>query len=171
MLARDIERRAWRANPPKGGRDVDDAAAFLRRHHAQLVLQAEQDTEDVGIESRCVGFERLPGDRAGRAFGSCVVDGDIEAPKSRNGAVYKAAHIVLVTNVGLNKLRFGGERAYFLCEFRALRGPATGYHQPGSLTGEGQRSGSANASERSGDEDNLSVLIEGGHKLLWAVGS
>jgi len=47
-----------------GRGDVDDAAALLRRHHPQFMLQAEQQPEHVRVENGGVVLDGLIDDRA-----------------------------------------------------------------------------------------------------------
>jgi hypothetical protein len=48
------------------------------------MLQAEQDAKDVGIKRGSIGLRRLFSNRAWRAFGLGVVDGNIEPSKPRH---------------------------------------------------------------------------------------
>src|SRR6266699_1032153 len=45
--------------PPEGGRHVDDAALPPRQHHAQLMLQAQQRAQHIGVESGRVALSGL----------------------------------------------------------------------------------------------------------------
>jgi hypothetical protein len=64
VLAPDIDRGAGSTFVPVGRGYVDDAAATLWLHHAQLVLHAEQRAKHIGVEGGCVSLGGLLGHRA-----------------------------------------------------------------------------------------------------------
>src|SRR6266446_6829869 len=70
VLARDVNRRARPTSPSKGGRHVDDAALPPRQHHAQLMLQAQQRAQHVGVKGARVALSGLLRYRTGLAFGT-----------------------------------------------------------------------------------------------------
>ena len=127
MLAADIDGRALGALMTVGRGDIDDAARALGRHHAQLVLQAEQHAEHVGVEGGGIARCRLLNHWTGFAFGAGVVDHGIEAPEALDRPVDETADIILVPHVGLDEFGRGAEFAD-----RCLSGilPAAGNDDP-----------------------------------------
>src|SRR5207253_4772688 len=79
VLACDVNRRARPTCPAEGGRYVDDTALPLRQHHAQLMLQAQQCAQHIRVEGARVALSGLLNYRAGLAFGTCIVDGHVQA--------------------------------------------------------------------------------------------
>ncbi len=120
MLARRIDRGAGAAFVPEGRGDVDDAAAALSLHHAQLVLHAEHRAEHVGVERRRVALGGLLRRGSGLALRAGRVDGDVEAPESGDRLIDEGAHLVLVANVGADELGFGAGGAQVGGEVRHL---------------------------------------------------
>ncbi len=165
MLAGDVEGGVGPADAAEGGGEVDDAAAFLRGHDAELVLHAEEDAEDVGVEDGGVGLGGLVGDGAGFAFGAGVVDGDVEAAEALDGAVDEAADVVLAADVGGDEFGVGAEGADFVGERAALFLAAAGDDDLRAGTGEGERGGAADASECAGDEDDLGIFRWSAHGI------
>src|SRR5207244_6826710 len=106
MLARRVYGRASSTSMTVGGRNVDDAAASLGKHHAHFVLHAEQRTKDVCVEGRGVSLRSLFRHRAGCAFGSSAIDSSIQATKARDSLVDERPDIVVVSNVGFHEFRF-----------------------------------------------------------------
>ena len=104
MFARGVDRRARATFVTERRGDVDDAAAALRLHHAQLVLHAQNRAEDVGVEGRGIALGGLVGGGSGLAFGAGGVDRDVEAAKADDRLVDEVADIVVMTNVGADKL-------------------------------------------------------------------
>src|ERR1700683_3687995 len=105
MLARRIYGSAGSANMTVGRRHVDDAAASLGKHDAHLMLHAEQRTQDVGVESRSVGFCSLFRHRARFPLSSSAIDGGIQTTKARDGLIHQITHIVIVTHIGAQEFR------------------------------------------------------------------
>src|SRR5260370_38890081 len=154
VLAPDIDRGARSTFVPVGRGYVDDAAATLRLHHAQLVLHAEQRAKHIGVEGGCVGLGRLLGHRAGLAFGAGRVDGRVQAAKPRHGPIDQTADFVVMTNVGLDEGGLGAEAAKFGFEGFAFRVPAAGDDDAGALLGEGDGGGAPDAGQGPGNQDN-----------------
>src|SRR5271167_192021 len=113
MFTRHVNRSSWSADASIGRRNIDYAPAALRQHHAQLVLHAEQRAEYVGVESRSIAFGGLLRDGAGLAFGTGVVDGNIEAAEALDGLIDQLAHIVVTAHVGAPILRLSADVAEF----------------------------------------------------------
>jgi hypothetical protein len=67
-----------------GRQDVDDAAAALSLHDAELMLQAKHPAENVGVEGGGVRLRRLLRRRAGLALGAGGVDGDVQMSEPRD---------------------------------------------------------------------------------------
>ena len=111
MLARYIDRGTGCPFVSIRGGYVDDAAATLRLHHAQLVLHAEQRAEHVSVEGGRVAFGGLINNRARLTLGACGVDGGVDPAEPRNSLVDQTAHVVLVAHVGTDERRFGAEAA------------------------------------------------------------
>jgi Thiamine pyrophosphate enzyme, C-terminal TPP binding domain len=82
------------------GRDIDDAALALWKHHAQFMLHAQHCAEHIGVESCRIALGGLRRQRTGLAFGPGVVDRHIQASEARNGLIDQASHIIFVAHVG-----------------------------------------------------------------------
>src|SRR5277367_1153441 len=92
-----------------GRRDIDDAAALLCGHHAQLMLETEQGAEHIGVEGGGVVLNGLIDDRPGLSLRAGVVDGRIEAPESGHGLVNQMPDFFLVPYIGLYENGLGTE--------------------------------------------------------------
>src|SRR5258706_6861662 len=103
MLARRVYGRASSTSMTVGGRHVDDAAASLGKHHAQFMLHAEQRTQDVCVEGRGVGFCSLFRHRAWCAFGSSIVDRNIQTSETLDRLIHKVTHVLILADVSTNK--------------------------------------------------------------------
>ena len=57
----------------------------------------------IGVENRPVVVGALFGQRARPAFRAGVVDGDVEAPETRDCAVDEDTHLVFHANVGTDE--------------------------------------------------------------------
>ena len=126
----------------------------LRLHHAQLMLHAQEHAKHVGVEGGGIALRGLLGDRAGRAFGAGIVDGDVEAAEPGDGLVDQVLHVVLAADVGANEFGFrAGARSSLTSAWPASsRRPET--TSAGAFVGEGERGGAADAGQRAGDQDN-----------------
>ena len=144
-----------------GRREVHDAAAALRLHHAHLMLHAEQHAEHVGIESGRVALGCLLRHRTGLAFGAGVVDGHVKPAEAGHGLVDQVAHVVFMANVGADEFSLHAAGAELLGQGMSLLVAAAGDDNPGALLGEGQGGGTANTGQGAGDQDN-----GGGHGFL-----
>src|SRR5260370_37189557 len=102
MLARRVYRGASSASMSIGRRHIDNAAASLGKHHAHLVLHAEQRTQNVGVECRGVGFCSLFRHRARFAPSSSAIASTSQTTKARDGPIHQITKIVLVSHVGRN---------------------------------------------------------------------
>src|SRR5258708_1769927 len=103
MLARRVYGCASSTRMTVGGRNVDDAAASLGKHHPQFVLHAEQRTQDVCVEGRGVSFCSLFRHRAGSAFGSSAIDSSIQASETLDCLIHKVTHVIFLTDISTNK--------------------------------------------------------------------
>ena len=133
---------------------LDDAAAALRQHHAQLVLQAQHGAQHVGVEGGGVRLGRLLDQRPRLPLGARVVDGDIEPAEARHGAVDQRPHVRLVPDVRPHELRLGAQLRQFVLQRRPGVRVAAGDHQAGTLARKGERRGATDAGEGAGDEDD-----------------
>jgi len=61
-----------------GGRHIDDTAASLSQHYAQLILYTQQRAEDVSVEGGGVAFSGLIRYRAGNTLRARVVNCHIQ---------------------------------------------------------------------------------------------
>ena len=113
----------------------------MRKHDTQLVLQAEERPEHVGIEGRGIALGGLVDDRAGLPFGTGTVNGSVDASKSRNGLVHQMADLLLVPDVGLNEHGFCAKAVQFGLKGLPFRLPATGNDQAGTFVRKGNGSG------------------------------
>ena len=71
-------------DPGVGRRNIDDAAAALSQHYAQLKLHAEERAEHIGIDCGGVAVGGLLPSPGGLAFGASAVDGRIQTTKARD---------------------------------------------------------------------------------------
>src|SRR5206468_2223049 len=111
VLAGSVDGCAGRSFMTIGRGDVDDAAAPLSLHHAQLMLHAEQRPEHIGVEGGGIGVGGLLRHRTGLAFGAGVVDGRVEPTKARDGPIDQAPHLVLLTHIRAEEFDVSAERA------------------------------------------------------------
>jgi len=93
----------------------------LRLHYAQLVLQAEQRTQHIGIEGGGVAFAALIDEWTRLPFGARGIDGGVNAAEACNSLVDQIAHLVVVAHVGANEGGFGAEAAEFGFQCLAFR--------------------------------------------------
>ena len=100
MLARDIHRRPCRAPAAERGRQIDDAAAPLNLHHSQLVFQAENRAEHVGLKGRRVTLGSLFRQRAGLTFRAGVVHCHVQSAEPLDRLVDQEAYIRLLAHIG-----------------------------------------------------------------------
>ena len=85
----------------------------LGKHHAHLVLEAQDRTEHIGIEGGGVGFGRLLGQRSRLSFGTSVVHRNIQPAKALDRPVDEIAHVIFVAHIGAHEFRFGAKSAQF----------------------------------------------------------
>ncbi len=154
MLARSIDRGAGCPFVPVGRGYVDDAAATLRPHHAQLVLHAEQRTEHVGVEGGRVAFAGLLSHRSRPTFGARGVDGGVDPAEACDGLIDQAGHVVLAAHVGADESRLGTEAAELGFQCLAFSFPAAGRDDPCAFLCEGDSGRAADASQRACDQHN-----------------
>src|SRR5260370_24127361 len=157
MLAPDIDRGARSTFVPVGRGYVDDAAATLCLHHAQLVLHAEQRAKHIGVEGGCVAFGSLLSHRSRLTFGACGIDGGVDPAEACDGLVDQTAHVVLAAHVGANESRLGTEAAEFGFQCLAFSFPAAGRDDPCAVLGKGHDTGAADASQCAGDQYDVAV--------------
>jgi hypothetical protein len=135
---------------------VDDTLtmlpASLGQHHAQLMLHAEQRTQDIGVEGRGVGFCRLFRHRAGCAFGSNAIDSSIQATKARDGLIDQATHVVLVTHVGAQEFGLSTKLLQFSDESLAFFITSSGNHDTGTFARESQGGGASDPCQRASNQ-------------------
>src|SRR5207244_6555728 len=142
-----------------GRGDVDDAAAPLSLHHAQLMLHAEQRPEHIGVEGGGIGVGGLLRHRTGLAFGAGVVDGRVQPTKARDGPIDQAPHLVLVAHIRAQEFDVGAERAQLSREFLAGGLVATGDNDSVAVPREGTRRRTPDSGQRAGDQDNWGAHI------------
>ena len=122
------------------------------QYHAHFVLQAQDGDEHVGIERRGIGLGGLFGQWAGLAFGTSVVDGDIQATKALDRLVNEIAHVVFAADIGAHEFRFGAKSAQFTDQHLPAIVVSTGDHDARTVLGECERGCAADAGKRSRDE-------------------
>src|SRR5712671_6974625 len=103
MLAGHVNGRSGSPDASVGRRDIDDAPAPLWQHHPQFMLHAEQRTQDVCVEGRGVGFCSLLSHRAWCAFGSSIVDRNIQTSETLDRLIHKVTHVLILADVSTNK--------------------------------------------------------------------
>src|SRR2546426_12017665 len=139
-----------------GRRDIDDAPAPLWQHHPQFVLHAQQHAEHIGVEGGGVALGGLIDDQAPLALGTGIVDGGVDPAEAGHGLIDQVAHLVFVTDVGLDERGFGAEAAKFGLESLAFGLAAAGDDEAGAGLGKGDGPGAAYACEgSSGQNDRL----------------
>jgi len=113
VLAGRVDRCAGRSLMTIGRGDVDDTATTLSLHHTELVLHAQQRAEHIGVKGGGIALGRLLQDQARLAFAASVVDGCVDPAVAGDGLVDQFADLIVMTNVGLDKLGFGAEATKF----------------------------------------------------------
>src|SRR5713226_6871382 len=103
MLAGHVNGRSGSPDASVGRRDIDDAPAPLWQHHSQFMFHAEQRTQDVCVEGRGVGFCSLLRHRAWCAFGSSIVDRNIQTSETLDRSIHKVTHVLILADVSTNK--------------------------------------------------------------------
>jgi hypothetical protein len=150
-----------------GRRNIDNAAGSLHLHHAQFMFQAEEYAEHIGIEGGGIALRGLRYDRARRALGAGVVDGDVETTEPGDSLVHQILYVILVANVGANELSLGTERA----ELRGQRltgvVAAAGNDEIGAFFREGGRGGAADTGQGTSDEDNRTGHVKSPLRAIW----
>jgi hypothetical protein len=132
-----MERGARRAAMSHGRRQVHDAAAALRLHHAHLMLHAEQHAEHVGVEGGRVAFGGLLRHGAWLAFGAGVVDRHVKPAEAGHGLVHQVADLVFMANVSADEFSLNAEGTELQGQGLSLLVAAAGDNYPGALLGEG----------------------------------
>ena len=89
------------------------------------MLEAEQGTEDVGVEGGCVALGGLIDDEARLPFGAGDVDGRIEAAESGHCLVDQTSDFFVVPYVGLHENGLRAEPLQFDFEGLAFGRTAT----------------------------------------------
>ncbi len=125
------------------------------------MLHAEQHAEHVGVEGGGIARCGLFGDRAGRAFGAGIIDGDIEAAEPGDRPVDQVLHVALAADVGADEFRFRAECSQFGDQRQARVLATPGNDEPGTFAREGDSGGAADTGQGAGNEDNGS-----GHETL-----
>jgi hypothetical protein len=94
-------------------------------------------------------------DNAELAFDAGIVHGNIETAESRDRFVDKVADLVFVRNVGPNELCLGAKRFQLRDKGLPLVVVAAGHDHIGAFAGVCHSSGTADAGEGAGNENNL----------------
>jgi hypothetical protein len=115
--------------------------------------------EHVGIERSGIGLGGLLGQRAGLAFGTSVVDGDIQATKALDRLVEEIAHVVLAADIGAHEFRFGAKSAQFSDQRPPGIIASTGDNDARTFLRECERGCAADAGQRAGDESGFSRKV------------
>ena len=80
------------------------------------MLHAQDHAENIRVERRGIAFRGLVRDRANLAFGPSIVHRDIETSKPCDGLVDQSADVILLADVGVDKLGLRTERAQLFNE-------------------------------------------------------
>ena len=91
----------------------------------EAVLEAEQGTEDVGVEGGCVALGGLIDDEAGLPFGAGDVDSHVEAAESGHCLVDQTPDFFVVPYIGLDEEGLRAEALQFDFQGLALGQAAT----------------------------------------------
>src|ERR1700736_3153673 len=105
-----------------------DAAASLGKHHAHLMLHAEQRTQNVCVERRGVGFCSLFRHRARLALSSSAIDRNIQTAKARDGPIHQITHIIFVADVTTDKNGLCSERLQLRSQLLSFFISTTGHN-------------------------------------------
>jgi hypothetical protein len=124
-------------------------------HDSQLVLQAEQGAEHVGVKHRGIALGGLLGHRPRLAFRAGIVDCGIEAAKPRDRPVYERAHILLAADIGADEVRLDPQAAQLAHQGLALVIMAPGDDDSTAGLGESEGRGAADAGQRASDQNDL----------------
>jgi hypothetical protein len=79
------------------------------------------------------------------SFGCGIVHSDVQTAEPRDGLIDHRADVILLANVGVDEFGLGTNRAQLLDEFLADFIATAGNDYLGSLLGEGDGSGAADA--------------------------
>src|SRR4029077_5599156 len=139
---------------------VHDAAVFLWQHHAKFVLHAQQRAEDVGIERCRVAVRSLLRYKAGDAFHTGSVYGDIQTSKSFHGLIDQVAYVFFAAYIGADELRFRTCLADFTDELLAFFVAPTGNNDLSTLLGKSEGRRPSDACQSSSNQNDL-----GGHRI------
>jgi hypothetical protein len=127
-----------------GRRDIHDVAALLDAHHAQFMLEAEQDAEHVGVEGAGLALNGLIDGRAGLSLGAGNIDGCVERmpattangqlPSGPGSARRRPIPMILVSPITPDRLNLHGDQWAKSCigdiKSTTLRKIATVGHWP-----------------------------------------
>ena len=152
VLAGHVNRGAGCTDLAVGGRHIDDAAATLRKHHAQLMLHAQQRAEHVGVEGGRVALGGLLRQGTGLALGARVVDGHIQPTESRDRLIDQRANFIIMANVGTNvaSAPILGVQRLMRCRIVV----STRDDDARAFMRESQSRGTTDSGQRAGDQDN-----------------
>jgi hypothetical protein len=139
---------------PIGRGDVDNATAALSSHGAHFALHAQDHAENIRVERRGIALRGLVRDRANLAFGASIVHGDIETAEPCDGLVDQSADVILLADVGVDKLSLRAERAQLLNQRLAGLIMPTGDDHLRAFLGEGEGSGAPDPCKPTGDQDD-----------------
>jgi hypothetical protein len=130
------------------------------------VLHAEKHTEDVRVVDGPKVFDGAVLDEAELAFETGIIHGNIETTEFRDGFVDKGADVILLLDIGTNKLCLGAQRSQFGDKGLALIVVPAGYDDLGAFNGKCHGGGAADPGKGSRNEDNLT-----GHDYLldWSI--
>src|SRR6266852_5358960 len=118
------------------------------------MFHAEQRAKNVGVKGGRVGFGGLFGHRTGNAFGTGVIDGHIQATKTRDGLVNQSSYFGFVTHVRAYKFGLSADFAEFSDELRAFLVASARDNEMRALLCEGQCGGTPDAGERASDQND-----------------
>jgi hypothetical protein len=148
---------------------VDDKLTMLPLPcDPQFVLHAQKDAEYVGVEGGGVAFGCLLGHRPGVAFGTGVVDGNVEAAKPGDGLVDQILYIGLMANVGSDEFSFGTGGAKLDGQGFTCVIASAGNDDACAFFREGEGRGAANASQCTGDQDDRLAHVTSPRSFRYA---
>src|SRR6266852_5206244 len=118
------------------------------------MFHAEQRAKNVGVKGGRVGFGGLFRHRTGGAFGTGVIDGHIQATKTRDGLVNQSSYFGFVTHVGAYEFGLSAEFAEFSDELRAFLFASARDNQMRAFLREGPCGGTPDTGERAGNQND-----------------
>jgi len=119
------------------------------------VLHAQEYPQDVRVMNGPEVFDGGVLDDAELAFDAGIVHGNVETAESRDRSVDEVADVVLLLNVGPNKLGLGAQRPQLRDKVLPLVVMAARHDHIGAFAGECHSSGAADAGKGAGNENNL----------------